>query len=52
MGSEAFRGKTVFSGGSGKFWNFRSGWRVLVQKTGALAEFDNFLEIFVEFWMV
>jgi hypothetical protein len=49
---EAFRGKTIILGGSGQFWNLLSGWRVLAQKTGALANFGDFSGIFVEFWRV
>jgi hypothetical protein len=34
----------------GNFWNLWSGWRVLAQKTGALAKFGNFSRIYVDFW--
>jgi hypothetical protein len=39
---EAFRGKIVFLGVSRVIMDFWSDWRVLVQKTGALANFVDF----------
>jgi hypothetical protein len=44
---EALRGKIVFVGVFWFFLKFWSGWRVLAQKTGALAKFGIFL---VNFW--
>jgi hypothetical protein len=46
---EAFRGKMVFSGVFWGFLEFWNGWRVLTQKTGALAKFEIFSGIFGEF---
>jgi hypothetical protein len=34
----------------GNGWNLWSGWRVLVQKIGALAKFGNFSGILVDFF--
>jgi hypothetical protein len=47
---EAFRGKVVFLG---VFWSnsrILEWWKVLAQKTGALAKFGKFSRIFVDFW--
>jgi hypothetical protein len=46
------RAKQSFQERYGVFLEFWSGWRILAQKTLALAKFGKFSEIFVDFWSI
>jgi hypothetical protein len=52
MALEAFRGKTVFSRGSGVALEFLEWLEGLWHKDSALAKFGDLLGILVDFWRV